>query len=1417
MTETPSHPSRLLRLFAGFARWSLWLLLAFWLLVAVAWGLLHGFIVPRIGDFRLQVQTQAEKALGVPVRIGGLSARSDDLIPTLELTDVQLLDPSGREALRLPQVVAAISPRSLLHLGFEQLYLNSPELDVRRDAEGQIHVAGLPIQGSGGGGDHSAADWVFSQAEVAILHGKLRWTDELRGAPPLELSDVNLVLRNGSWRHGVRLDATPPKGWGERFSLRGEFREPVWSVRNGNWQTWSGQVYADLPSGDVSRLNQYADLGTLKVSEGHGAVRAWVDVRRGEVVGGVADLGLTQVRATLGKKLQPLALRSLTGRIGLQQFDNGYEASAQNLSFVTDDGLNWPAADLFLRQTGQASSTPLKTESKAESKLASKVVSKEQGELRASQLNLAVLAQIAQRLPLDSAVHDRLRQLAPQGLVQNLQASWHGPLSEAQQYQANGVIEGLALGSAKPPARGAPDAIPGMQGARVKFAMTQAGGNANLSIADGSLTFPGVFEEPRIPLQRLSATVNWKIDGEQIAVDAQNLSFANADAAGEARIAWRTADPRKSSAGSRFPGVLELSGEATRADGTRVHRYLPLGIPDLTRHYVRDAVTKGVATKVQFRVKGDLHDFPFSKPGLGEFRIAAQVKNVNYAYVPTSIQPAGELPWPVLTGLSGELVFDRSSMHVNNANGTLGGLAQVKMFNTSAQIPDLEHPVVGVDANARGPLADMLGLVAQSHISKLTEHALDAAKVNGNADLKLQLSLPIDHIDHSKVQGNVQLAGNDVQFTPDVPEITQAQGSVQFSEVGFSLVGVQGKALGGDVRLEGGMRTLAAAQAALKSAVQVRAQGTATAEGLRAVESLGPLARLARHAQGSTPYSVEVGVRHGIAELVVDTSLQGMAIHLPAPLGKPAQSTVPVRYETQLTAHSVAAAAAAQAESGTGTGSAVNVHALLQDQITVNVTNVGSVQYVRKLGEGHEPSKVLRGAIGVGQRPGEALRLPETGVTADLVLGDLDVDQWAALLNAPPAAEAGAKTPATAVDNTALEYLPSRGNLQADALEWKGRSIHKVNASLSRKNGILHADVKAQELSGVIEFRPESDSVPAPGLIFARLDRLKMPQTQDGNVDDLLDDEPRDLPALDIVVRDFEIRGRALGRIEVKARNTTTSDGRREWRLSSLNLITPEATFTSNGTWALVSGTGAQAQRRTVMNFELDVRDSGDLLKRFGMPDVIRKGKGRLEGKVAWSGAPLLPDYPSMTGQLHVDMQAGQFLKADPGLAKLLSVLSLQSIPRRLTLDFRDVFSEGFAFDFVRGDVRVERGVAITNNLQMKGLNAAVLMEGKADLQSETQDLHVVVVPEINAMTASLVATAINPVVGLGSFLAQVFLRGPLIQAATQEFRIDGTWSDPRVERVARRSKEASEAAKKALEPDPTADDSSKPTAGEKQ
>ena len=88
----------------------------------------------------------------------------------------------------------------------------------------------------------------------------------------------------------------------------------------------------------------------------------------------------------------------------------------------------------------------------------------------------------------------------------------------------------------------------------------------------------------------------------------------------------------------------------------------------------------------------------------------------------------------------------------------------------------------------------------------------------------------------------------------------------------------------------------------------------------------------------------------------------------------------------------------------------------------------------------------------------------------------------------------------------------------------------------------------------------------------------------------------------------------------------------------------------------------------------------------------------------------------------------------------------------------------------------------------MKGLNAAVLMEGFADVKDETQDLHVVVIPEINAGTASLIATAINPAIGIGTFLAQMVLSKPLGKAATQEFRITGSWLDPKVEKIKRKT-----------------------------
>lgn len=201
-------------------RWLVALLLALWSLLLVAWLTLYWGILPHVDQWRPRIEQLASRALGVPVRIGAIQVRSGGWIPAAELRDVVLYDSRGREALRLPRVAAALSVPSLLalQLRFEQLLIDDAQLVVRRDANGHLSVGGLEMAGEvGSDGERSAADWFLRQHEFVIRGATLTWIDEQRRAPPLLLSDTDVVVRNGLHQHDLRIDATPQAAWGERF------------------------------------------------------------------------------------------------------------------------------------------------------------------------------------------------------------------------------------------------------------------------------------------------------------------------------------------------------------------------------------------------------------------------------------------------------------------------------------------------------------------------------------------------------------------------------------------------------------------------------------------------------------------------------------------------------------------------------------------------------------------------------------------------------------------------------------------------------------------------------------------------------------------------------------------------------------------------------------------------------------------------------------------------------------------------------------------------------------------------------------------------------------------------------------------------------------------------------------------------
>ena len=131
------------------------------------------------------------------------------------------------------------------------------------------------------------------------------------------------------------------------------------------------------------------------------------------------------------------------------------------------------------------------------------------------------------------------------------------------------------------------------------------------------------------------------------------------------------------------------------------------------------------------------------------------------------------------------------------------------------------------------------------------------------------------------------------------------------------------------------------------------------------------------------------------------------------------------------------------------------------------------------------------------------------------------------------------------------------------------------------------------------------------------------------------------------------------------------------------------------------------------------------------------------------------------------------------------TISSLQALPRRVTLDFKDVFSEGFAFDSINGQVKIQRGIASADNFRINGSSAKVAMSGDVDLTRETQTLRVRVTPSVGDSVATVTALLGGPVAGIGVFLAQKLLNDPLGQLIAYDYAVTGTWSDPAVSKIA--------------------------------
>jgi uncharacterized protein YhdP len=270
------------------------------------------------------------------------------------------------------------------------------------------------------------------------------------------------------------------------------------------------------------------------------------------------------------------------------------------------------------------------------------------------------------------------------------------------------------------------------------------------------------------------------------------------------------------------------------------------------------------------------------------------------------------------------------------------------------------------------------------------------------------------------------------------------------------------------------------------------------------------------------------------------------------------------------------------------------------------------------------------------------------------------------------------------------------------------------------------------------------------------------------------DTDPRSLPALELRSDDFSWQGRQFGRVEAEVRRDP-----RGLRLTRLISESDAFSLSGTGSWLV-----EDAVSRSRLDLEFASTDLAAAASALGYRAAVEADRASARASVTWSGGPAEDAIARMDGTLHLEIDRGQLRSVKPGAGRMLGLMSVSALPRRLALDFRDVTDEGLAFDTVRGDFKIRRGDAITDNLLLQGTAVDIGVVGRTGLAAQDYDQTVIVSGNPSGPITAAGALAAGPVGAAGALLFSQLFKGQLQGLARAYYRVSGPWSNPKVERV---------------------------------
>jgi uncharacterized protein (TIGR02099 family) len=1291
----------------------LWALVAFALIAAAVLLTVLRLSLPLLSEYRGTLEARMSAYLDAEVAVGAMDVEWHGLGPRLRLADLRVsgLGADGEPLVfREAFVRLALAPGAGVPLRIAEIALSGLALEVRIDAAGRIHALGRTLDPRAAGGAPPGEAGVARAnlttepvPEIAEAVRRLAGLDALAltdlrvgvtgpGGQRVVLPEMDLRLFRQGGAQRLALRAGLPEVLGERLRVAVEARglqgpPDAWSVR--------GYVAGDDLS-PAGWAGFWPGLAT-ELLAGQGDVEAWLRWRAGTLQRLLVDLdarGLSLRARAAGPAGQGVRLDRAAGRVLWARRGGGWVLHAGDVA-LERGGRAWPETGFSLARRAPEAAGP-------------------GWALDSGFARLEDLAALGLALPLPESMHRRIAQWDPQGDLESLQLSGDG--RESFRLAAGFRDLGWA-------ARGD---VPGVSGLDGSLHAEPGGGELTLATTAAELRLPRLFRGP-LPVAHADGTIEVERDGARIELRSRGLEVANADLRAEGRMHVRIRPDA--------PVWLDLKADFAEGDVGATSRYLPAGImKDDIVAWLDRALVEGRVLDGTMLLRGPADAFPF-RGREGTFDVDFRVAGARLAFAPE---------WPALREMRGRVHFTGPGLTITAREGRM---LDARVQRLGARFADFRRPLLEIEAGLRGPMEDVIRTLTETPLRGGVGQAFLGASGSGPVGLELDLAVPIDDVDATRVDGRFRLDGVTLEQPRYQLSFTGLEGAGTFTHRGLSIDGLRGRLRGQPVTIDAVTRAEPARRIDFSIA------------GRLGIDALLPQAgpALADRIRGRSAWEVDIAVpidRAGDAiRLSGRSSLAGTSIDAPPPLGKAASSQRPLYFDVPIDPAG--------------------------DRHVARLALGGDTRAVLAVDTGGRAPALERIGLRFG---GDEPVFPETpGLHLAGRLESLDLAPWLAALTAGDGDGAsgggeGAGLPPLAAAKLRLARV-HHGQHVATGVE--------VDAV--RRDGRMAVRLRSNELHGEV-------TVPiggGPGQpVRARFDWIDLalllpdePGTPsaaaratatEGGGKAGAELRPDDVPALDVRIERVELQ---RGTLHDVALVTRPAAGR--LTIHRLQFDNPGLSLEGQGSWVRDNG-----RARTELRLEFRGDDLGRGVAELGYPGLLKRGRGWIRATAEWPDAPWSPGVEGLTGFARGELEEGVIRQVDVGPARILGLLSL---------DVQGIVQEGFPYDRIEGRVDFADGNAYTRNLRLEGPPGDIRIQGRTGLVDGDYDQTIRFRPQLSRSLPVLGALSGGPATGLAVAVVQGLLRtlgADMEKASEVTFRLTGPWGDPKVERVSSRTED---------------------------